>query len=230
MEDGLKNQLIQAALPHIPFDGWSAEALMAGAQDIGVDPETACFYFPKLPEDLLRHYARWQDAKMRANLHEIANNSENNNSELRSSEKLFQALMARYQEEAPYRPALHRAAALLSLPPYSALGPQMAWQTADLLWKGVGDNSLDWNYYSKRGILASILLAGFPVFLQDETPDLSQTGSFLRRRFADTAKIPRFKSAVKGWLQEKGTLSMFKGHLPPKFGFSRRPDLKMRGF
>ena len=80
MEDDLRNRLIEAALPHIPFDGWSAEALMAGAQDIGVDPETACFYFPKLPEDLLRHYARWQDEKMRANLHEIANNSENNNS------------------------------------------------------------------------------------------------------------------------------------------------------
>ena len=211
---------------------------MAGARDIGVDPETACFYFPKLPEDLLRHYARWQDEKMRANLNEIAN------SELRSSEKLFQALMNRYQEEAPYRPALHRAAALLSLPPYSALGPQMVWETADLLWQGVGDKALDWNYYSKRGILASILLAGFPVFLQDETPDLSQTSAFLRHRFADTAKIPRWKSAVKGWLQEKGTLSMVQKSMPLRFqtgfgtGFTfgsrskygRRPDLKMRGF
>ena len=32
-----RDKLIAAALAHVPFDGWSAQALRAGAADLGVD-------------------------------------------------------------------------------------------------------------------------------------------------------------------------------------------------
>ena len=53
-----------------------------------------------------------------------------------------------------------------------------AWNTADSIWYAIGDRSTDWNYYSKRTILATIYLAT----LKDRVDERSDTEARLDAR------------------------------------------------
>lgn len=43
----LRDALIEAALPHVPFDGWNTTALRRGAAEAGLDPAEALRAFRK---------------------------------------------------------------------------------------------------------------------------------------------------------------------------------------
>ena len=62
--DDQRNRLLEAALIHIPFEGWSRRALQQGAADIGMDAVTARRLFPRGGDDLLAHLDVWADRKL----------------------------------------------------------------------------------------------------------------------------------------------------------------------
>lgn len=45
--DDPKDRILDAALVHVPFDGWSNETLLAAARDAGIDPVVARALFPR---------------------------------------------------------------------------------------------------------------------------------------------------------------------------------------
>ena len=52
--DKMREKLLQATLPHVPFDGWSDAAIRAGAEDAGLSPAEALNAFPAGPAEALR--------------------------------------------------------------------------------------------------------------------------------------------------------------------------------
>ena len=61
-----RDRLLEAALVHVPFDGWSRRSLSAGARDLGVEPGLARRLFPRGGDDLLAQLERWADRQMLA--------------------------------------------------------------------------------------------------------------------------------------------------------------------
>ena len=61
-----RDRLLEAALVHVPFDGWSRRSLLAGARDLGVEPGLARRLFPRGGDDLLAQLERWADRRMLA--------------------------------------------------------------------------------------------------------------------------------------------------------------------
>ena len=61
-----RDRLLEAALVHVPFDGWSRRSLFAGAADLGLEPGLARRLFPRAGDDLLVHVERWADRQMLA--------------------------------------------------------------------------------------------------------------------------------------------------------------------
>ena len=61
-----RDRLLEAALVHIPFDGWSRRSLFAGAADLGLEPGVARRLFPRAGDDMLVHVERWADRQMLA--------------------------------------------------------------------------------------------------------------------------------------------------------------------
>ena len=59
-----RDRLLEAALVHVPFDGWSRRALFAGAADLGLEPSLARRLFPRAGDDMLVHVERWADRQM----------------------------------------------------------------------------------------------------------------------------------------------------------------------
>ena len=58
--DGLRQTLLLAALPHVPFEGWSRQALLAGARDAGIAPPLALGAFPAGAREMIECFCRDQ--------------------------------------------------------------------------------------------------------------------------------------------------------------------------
>ena len=60
--------ILEKALPHVPFDGWTITALSAGARDAGLDAARAELAFPGGPIEAVRLFSAMLDRRMLAAL------------------------------------------------------------------------------------------------------------------------------------------------------------------
>jgi hypothetical protein len=100
-----RDRVLEAALSHVPFDGWSRKSLYAGAADAGFDAATARLLFPGGGDDLLDHLDDWADRRMLARLDEL------DLATMRVRERVAAAVRARLEVLAPHREAVRRALA-----------------------------------------------------------------------------------------------------------------------
>ena len=63
MQD-VRDRLILAALPHVPFEGWSRRALREGAGDAGLDPSMVGRAFPGGPVAAVDHFCDLADRRL----------------------------------------------------------------------------------------------------------------------------------------------------------------------
>jgi ubiquinone biosynthesis protein COQ9 len=189
--DDLKSQLLEAALIHVAFDGWSEVTFKAAVADAGVDPAVARAVCPRGAVDLALAYHAAGDAQM----HEIAASADL--SGLRYSEKI--AAYVRFRlEVAEDKEAVRRGTTLFALPPYAADGAKAIWGTADEIWTALGDTSEDVNWYTKRVTLSGVYSATVLFWLGDDSPDHVDTWAFLDRRIEDVMRIEKIKAQVNG--------------------------------
>jgi ubiquinone biosynthesis protein COQ9 len=183
------DRLLDAALVHVPFDGWSRATLAAAARDEGIDPGLAHAIFPRDGIDLALAYHRRGDAAMAAEL------AARDLSDLRMREKV--ALAVRLRIEGADREAVRRGAALFALPQHAGEGARAVWGTADAIWTALGDPSQDGNWYTKRAILASVYGATVLYWLGDESPGHQATWEFLDRRIDGVMRFELAKAQVQ---------------------------------
>jgi ubiquinone biosynthesis protein COQ9 len=113
---------------------------------------------------------------------------------LKVRERIRSAVRARLEAAMGQGPATRRWAGFLALPTHATLGLRLAWESADGLWRWAGDTSTDENHYSKRAILAEILISGLAVWLAaGENAALAH----LDGRIEAVMAFERFKARVK---------------------------------
>ena len=71
------------------------------------------------------------------------------------------------------------------------------YKTVDLIWYAVGDKSADFNFYTKRALLAGVISATSLFWINDESEDSVDSWQFLDRRIADVLKIPLLRSRLQ---------------------------------
>lgn len=185
-----KEDLVQAALMHVVFDGWSDATLAAAAQDCDVALDEARALFPRGGVDLALAFHAWGDAQLADRL------ANADLSEMRIREKVAFAVRTRLEIIAPHKEAVRRGTTLFALPIYAADGARAIWQTADTVWTGLGDPSDDLNWYTKRSILAGVYSATVLYWLGDTSHEDEATWAFLDRRIANVMQIEKLKARV----------------------------------
>ncbi len=181
-------QLLAAALPHVAFDGWGEATFRAAAADAGMAPDLARVLCPRGGADLAADYHRAGDRAMEAAL------AATDLSALRFREKVATAVRLRLA--AGDRELVRRGAALFALPQNMATGAALIWGTADAIWRALGDNSADVNWYSKRATLSAVYSATVIYWLGDDSAGQAATKAFLDRRIGD---VMRFEKAKAGF-------------------------------
>jgi ubiquinone biosynthesis protein COQ9 len=183
--EALRDRLIEAMLAHVPFDGWTVQALRRGAGDAGVSHAEAENAFPEGAADLVRHFVDRADRRMLEAL------AERNLAALKTRERIATAIRLRLEELGPHREAVRRAVAFLALPPYYGLALRLLYRTVDAIWYAAGDTATDYNFYTKRALLAGVYSATLMYWIEDRSADAAETWAFLDRRLQDVMAVPR---------------------------------------
>ena len=189
--EAVREVVLPAVLARAPFDGWSGAALDAAAREAGVAPASLKAAFPKGVRDVLRYWSETTDAVMRDAM------AAPGFADLKIREKVAFAVRARLEALRPHKEAARRAAALTALPPYAMLGAELAWRTADAIWRGLGDKSADFNFYSKRGVLTGVWTSTFARWLADDGEDEAATDAFLDARIENVMQFEKAKARVR---------------------------------
>lgn len=187
MTEDVRDRLLDAILPHVPFEGWSETAFRAACGDAGIDPGLARAVCPRGALDLAVAFHRRGDDAMVARIR--AESMEG----LRFRDRVARAVRLRL-EAAGEREAVRRAATLFALPQNAVLGARLIWETADRIWTALGDTSDDLNWYTKRATLAAVYGATVLYWLGDDSPDQQATWDFLDRRIADVMAFEKVKA------------------------------------
>ena len=190
-ESALKSRVLEAALPHVVFDGFSDAVLARAAREAGVAKDKLAALFPDGPLSLVEAFSHSADAAMEAHLAALDLKA------MKIRARIAAAVMARIEALRPHKEAARRAAAFLTLPPHAALGARLVWRTVDAMWRAVGDTSTDFNFYTKRGILAGVYSATMMRWFTDASEDESETTKFLADRIENVMQFETFKAQAK---------------------------------
>lgn len=195
-----KSRVLQAALPHVAFDGWSEISLAAAIADSGVEPGLARALFPRGGVDLAVAYHRMGDAAMVEAL------AMRDVSDLRFRDRVVLAIRLRL--EAADKELVRRGSALFALPQHMIEGAGLIWATADAIWTALGDSARDLSWYSKRASLSAVYGATVLYWLGDSSEDHAATWAFLDRRIEN---VMQFEKAKAGIQQNQRLQALMKG-------------------
>lgn len=183
--DRRRSALLDATLTHVPFDGWSMQALHAGAKDAGLDRDFVRRAFPRGAIDAVAFWSRVTDRKMAAALDPDALAG------MRVRDRIVAGVRKRLELLQGDHEAVRRASTLLALPLNAPVAARCVWHTVDAIWRCAGDDATDFNYYTKRSILAGVYLATVTYWLSDRSEGNMKTWDFLERRIDDALKLPQ---------------------------------------
>jgi ubiquinone biosynthesis protein COQ9 len=173
---------IEAALPHVPFDGWTRTALRRGLATIGGSPDDAQLLFPGGAADMIEAFCDWADRRMEEGAKSI-------DPALPLHKRVRAVIVLRLEQNRPYKEAIRRALALLALPGNARLATLCTARTVDSIWHAAGDQSADFSWYTKRAILMAVYAATVFFWLRDGSDDDAATLEFLDRRLAGVGRI-----------------------------------------
>jgi ubiquinone biosynthesis protein COQ9 len=70
------------------------------------------------------------------------------------------------------------------------------YRTVDAIWQVAGDTATDWNFYTKRLLLAGVYGSTLLFWLDDKSEGFAATWAFLERRLADVMRIQKARGAL----------------------------------
>lgn len=183
--------IVSAALMHVPFDGWSDEALVAGAVDAGIEPERVNVCFPSGPIDAIVAYIAVADAEMVAAFDALDDKPEKVHLMIRT------LILLRLEQASAHKEAVRRALTLLALPTNAGQSARTLYRTVDAMWRAAGQQDTDFSFYTKRATLAAVYSATLLAWIADTGSDMAVTEAFLDRRLRDVARIPQMTAPAR---------------------------------
>ena len=183
-------KLMVAALPNVAFDGWSNSTFVAACREADISERKARLFCPRGALDLAIAFHKWGDDQFETAF------TKKKISELKVREKIRKAVELRIKV-ASDKEAVRRGVVLFALPIYAFEGSRLIWDTSDLIWELIGDNSEDYNWYSKRAILSGVYAYTVLYWLGDNSEGSEETWHFLGRRIEDVMKFETAKVQLK---------------------------------
>lgn len=193
--DALRDRLLDAMLPNVPFDGWSVNCINHAAKDLGIDPALARNAFPRGALDAISLHSTRADQRMVAAL------QARDLAQVKVRDRITLAVRLRLEQCEEEREAVRRAVQFLALPTGGPVAARLLYKTVDAIWHGIGDASTDFSFYTKRAILAGVYSATLAYWLQDDSEGRAKTWEFLDRRIGDVMNIYKVRARVEPLLK-----------------------------
>lgn len=187
-------EILDAMLPHVAFDGWSALALRRAMESLGQDPADAPLIFPGGPGEMIEAFCTLADERM------VEGAVAADLAAYGLTGRVRAVLSIRFEQNRMHKAAIRRALAWLALPMQARRAARITAATVDAMWHAAGDVSADFSWYTKRGILAGVYGSTLLFWLSDGSEEDEETLRFLDRRLADVARIGKWRGKLGGRL------------------------------
>src|SRR5258708_22745081 len=116
-----REKIIEAALPHVPFDGWTPEVLRRAAGDAEDDPLTALRVFPRGPVEAIEAWVGLADRRIVTALESQAP------PDAKTTTRAAQAIRLRLEALGAHRQAGRRTLGPLALPHNAPISAPTLW-------------------------------------------------------------------------------------------------------
>jgi ubiquinone biosynthesis protein COQ9 len=190
-----KDAVLRAALPNVPFDGWTMGTLEVAAEKEGLGRPAAHRLFPGGAKDAVAHFRNLADRLMLEDLGRL------DLAGMKIRERIATGVRLHLERWTPYREAVRAALALSPLPPYIGDSLRGGYNTVDAIWRAAGDKSTDYNFYTKRGLLAGVYATTVLYWLNDRSEGCAETWKFLDRRIQNVMEIPKLQKRIEEGLK-----------------------------
>ncbi|MFC7536288.1 COQ9 family protein [Sphingomonas sp. GCM10030256] len=208
----IRRRLALAVGENAVFDGWTATAVDAAADTLGIERAQAHLAMPKNAAGLIDLYVRGVDLALEQAFppERVA--------AMKIRERIRQMIWFRIETMGPAREAVRRALAILAMPQNLGLATRIGWRSADAMWRLAGDTAADLNHYTKRLTLSAVYGSTLLAWLNDDSEGWHDTSAFLDRRIDEVMRFEKWKA---GWSQDslrRPSLTRFLGRLryPPR--------------
>jgi len=205
--DDLRLRLAPLIAEAAVFDGWSAQALRTAAEQAGIDADVAAYAFRGGAMEMIEAWTASTDAAMAEALPATTLAS------FKTGVRIRKLVLFRLEAIRGCEEALSRALAIMAMPQNAGRALKLGWRSADVMWRLAGDTATDYNYYTKRTILAGVYAATLAVFADDDSSDKAETRAFLDRRLAGIMRFERIKAQLVSSPDERFSMARFLGRL-----------------
>lgn len=186
----MRAQLLASALPHAAFDGWTAQTLRHATREAGLTELDAYQAFPGGADDLLQFHLDTADREMVSAMLDL------DLDDMRIRDKITAGVRIRLEQAAPHKEAVRRGLNHMGLPHRTPRAFKALYRTVDLMWRTIGDTSTDYNFYTKRTLLAGVYSSTLLYWLNDQSEDHEATWAFLDRRISNVMQIEKAKAKL----------------------------------
>jgi len=190
MSKEVRVDILQAMLPIVVFDGWNQKSLRASIKLINLPEGSEELYFPEGALEVIRFWHDQMNEFVKSNLESL------NKSEMKIREQVTAGVLSALESIGSNEEAMRRAIIRLSLPDAAVQGPTYLWSLADSIWRAIGDRSTDYNYYTKRTILAGVLGSTITVWISDSDQNKVKTKLFLDARISNVMSFEKSKFKI----------------------------------
>ena len=189
----IKDKIVETMLPDVAVKGWSWDGVQTATLQAGYQDGMCKALFPEGLNDVVAHFSDYTDRKMMEKLQMIDSDA------LRVRDRIRQAILTRFDflETCGAQKATKATLSYWAFPMRVLQGQRVLWRTSDRIWNWAGDTSKDYNRYSKRGLLSSLIMGTTLVWLDDVSEDKAITKAFLDRRLENIMEIGRAIGTIR---------------------------------
>ena len=218
----IRIELIKAMLTHVPFDGWTWEAMEQGAIDIGYQKKKTSSERIKIFKDLFKNgsidfidiFSEMIDLEVKENYNLIEPKPE------RVPEKIKKIIMIRLNLCQKYKEAVRSSISLSAIPVNTKISLNILYRTCNSMWRIVGDKSTDFSFYTRRISLAAVYTTTLLFWLNDKSNNNIETEFFLDRRLKDISKVSSLKRPFSDLRKFANNFNGLKNTINIKSAFS----------
>ena len=202
----IRNSILLEAKKQVVFYGWNENIFDNIANNSKFNIEEIITLFPNGYIALIEMYIDTINDKM------IKQSKKIDFYRLKTHERIKKLLILRLKIMAEEKKIISKTYFHLLLPQNYRVSYKSLYKTVDLIWYIAGDNSTDFNFYTKRAILASIYSSVILHFVNNN--NLDKTIDLLNLQLKRVSKIPIIKSKVKDVIQNTPNMfNLFKSIL-----------------
>ena len=193
-ENQKRINLTRACMLHVPFDGWSKRSLELAAEDCGIDRSDIYRILPRGVEEAVEIYAHLADEDMVLVFNELMSDRKTAVQGMTAKIKLM--ILLRLEQASSHKEVVRKTLQYLRKPSHAKLSQSLLYDTIDRIWRAAGDDSTDFSFYTKRGLLGAVYSATLLYFLGDNSGSMDNISDFLDRRLKEISAIPKLSKPL----------------------------------